>query len=100
MSVPSFTARIFGDRRVVWSLTQRSDTPKRSATSRAFISRSRRGKLKTFESESLGLFGPDRAEFAGSWNTEVAAVVPLARNCSDSGIFGLRCAPSSSVKPG
>ena len=40
MSEPIFSPRILGDRRVVWSRTQRSDTPSFTATWRAFISRS------------------------------------------------------------
>jgi hypothetical protein len=40
MSEPIFSPRILGDRRVVWSRTQRSETPSFTATWRAFISRS------------------------------------------------------------
>jgi hypothetical protein len=40
MSEPIFSPRILGDRRVVWSRTQRSDTPSFAATWRAFINRS------------------------------------------------------------
>jgi hypothetical protein len=40
MSEPILSPRILGDRRVVWSRTQRSETPSFAATWRAFISRS------------------------------------------------------------
>jgi hypothetical protein len=40
MSEPIFSPRILGDRRVVWSRTQRSETPSFAATWRAFNSRS------------------------------------------------------------
>jgi len=40
MSEPIFSPRILGERRVVWSRTQRSETPSFAATWRGFISRS------------------------------------------------------------